>query len=63
VIPVAVGARLDVSEIPEDTPGKWTVIEFVLSSAASLHLQRYGAFIEDRPFEYQDPHGDGAREI
>ncbi len=37
--------------IPEDTAGKWTVIEFVSSAEGNLHLQRYGTFVEGRPFD------------
>jgi len=37
--------------IPEDTGDKWTVLEFTPSAEGSRHLQRYGAFIKDRPYK------------
>ena len=40
----------DTMRIPEDTAGKWTVIEFVSSAEGNRHIQRYGAFAEARPF-------------
>jgi hypothetical protein len=37
--------------IPEDTGGKWTIIEFRPDTESNPHLQRYGTFINDRPFK------------
>ena len=36
---------------PADASGKWTIIEFRLDAEASPHLQRYGTFVNDRPFD------------
>ena len=38
-------------KIPQDTNGQWTVIEFVSSADGNRYMQRYGTFIEKRPFE------------
>lgn len=37
--------------IPEDLDGKWAMLEFVRSADTNMHLQRYGTFIKERPFE------------
>ena len=36
--------------IPDDANGKWSIIEFA-NADATPHLQRYGTFIEERPFD------------
>lgn len=42
------GARL---RVPEDISGRWTIIEFVSTAEGARHMQRYGSFIEKRPFD------------
>lgn len=37
--------------IPEDSGGKWTIIEFRPDVESNPHLHRFGTFIKDRPFE------------
>ncbi|MEO0476673.1 MAG: hypothetical protein AAF085_12000 [Planctomycetota bacterium] len=41
----------DTVRIPEDADGKWTIIEFRPDAASNPHLQRYGTFVENRPFK------------
>lgn len=38
-------------KIPEASDGKWTVISFVPTATGYGYLQRYAAFVEDRPFK------------
>ena len=37
--------------IPEDSGGKWTIVEFKSDAEKNPHLHRYAAFIKTRPFE------------
>ncbi len=37
--------------IPDDSQGKWTIINFVPSAQTAMHISRYGSFINDRPFK------------
>ena len=37
--------------VPQDSEGKWTIIEFRPGADVTPHLNRYGAFIKERPFE------------
>ena len=37
--------------IPEDSEGKWTIVEFKANAQTNPHLHRYAAFAKDRPFE------------
>ena len=37
--------------IPQDTAGKWTIIEFRPNAETTPHLLRYGTFVNDRAFD------------
>ncbi len=38
-------------KIPDSSDGKWTVLSFVPNATGNGYLQRYAAFVADRPFE------------
>jgi len=37
--------------IPEDSGGKWTIVEFKANAETNPHVHRYAAFVKSRPFE------------
>ena len=37
--------------IPEDSGGKWTIVEFKANAESNPHIHRYGAFVKTRAFE------------